>query len=134
VQAVPNKDISKSKILGILCAMKSSENTKADNVEWLQSNVCKLAFQHMRDMAIDAAKKQNGEEESGKNESEEEKESSEYVSHSMTLQCADTSLDNMCQTEFQYSDITARKICTAMRSLNGSQKQGPSQSISQNKH
>jgi hypothetical protein len=59
VQAVPNKDISKSKILGILCAMKSSENTKEDNVEWLQSNVCELAFQHIRDMVIDAAKKQN---------------------------------------------------------------------------
>jgi hypothetical protein len=65
-----------------------------------------------------AATKQKGEiggEE--EDESEEEGQSSECVSHSMALQCADTLLDYMGQRGFEYSDIiAARKIHTAMRS------------------
>jgi hypothetical protein len=85
---------------------------------------------------VNAAAIQKGEEEGGKDESEEERESSEYISHSMVLQCVDTLLDYMGQRGFEYSDITpTRKMCTAMRrNLNNSQNKQPLQSVSQNKH
>jgi hypothetical protein len=35
--------------------------------KWLQSNACEVGFQHMTDI-VNAAMKQNGEEEGGKNE------------------------------------------------------------------
>jgi hypothetical protein len=44
-QGFPNKKISKSEILDMVCAMRSFENVD----EWLQSDVCELGFQHMTD-------------------------------------------------------------------------------------
>jgi hypothetical protein len=72
-----------------------------------------------------SAAKQEREEEGGEDESEEEGESSECVSHSKVLQRVDNLLDYMGQRGFKYSDITAnRKIHTAVRrSLNSLQKQ-----------
>jgi hypothetical protein len=47
LQGFPNEEISKSKILDMICAMKSFQNTDEDNKEWLQSDACELGFQHM---------------------------------------------------------------------------------------
>jgi hypothetical protein len=76
-------------------------------------------FQHMTYMDIaNTVAKQKGEE-GGEDESEEGQ-SSECGSHSMALQWL---LDCMSQREFKHSDIiAARKIWTAVRSLNCSQK------------
>jgi hypothetical protein len=83
----PYEEISKPKILDMLCAMRSSENVSEDNIEeWLQSDACELSLQHMTDTDItNAATKQKGEEEGGEDEIEEEGESSESISHSMAL-------------------------------------------------
>jgi hypothetical protein len=53
------------------------------------------------------------------------KEKTEFVSHSMALQCVYTLLEYMGHRGFKYSDIiAARKIHTTVRrSLNSSQKQ-----------
>jgi hypothetical protein len=54
------EEISKSKILDMVCDMKSYENTDEDNIEeWLQSDGCQLGFQHMT-YIINAAKKKRG--------------------------------------------------------------------------
>jgi hypothetical protein len=82
----------------------------------------------MTDMDIaNAAAKQMGEEEGGKDENEEEGQSIVWVSQSMALQGADT-VNCILQRGFECSDITAtRKICTAIRrSLNSPQKQATS--------
>jgi hypothetical protein len=124
LQGFHNEVISKSKILDMVCAMRSFENTNKNNTEeWLQSDACESDFQHMTDTDIvSAATKQKGKEEGGEDESEEEGENSECISHSMALQCADTLPDYMSQKGFKYSNIKAsRKICTAMRRLNSSQ-------------
>jgi hypothetical protein len=116
-----NEEISKPKVLDLVCAMRIFEN----NIEeWLQSDVCEPGFQHITDTDIvNAATKQKGEEE-GENESEEKGESV-HVSHSMMLQCVGTLLDYMGHRGFEYSNITAAgNIRTAVRScLNTSQKQ-----------
>jgi tRNA(Phe) wybutosine-synthesizing methylase Tyw3 len=53
-----------------------------------------------------------------------QQETSEHVSHSEALQCANPLLDFMCQSGFEYSNITsARNIQTVMRSVNNLQKQ-----------
>jgi hypothetical protein len=51
--------------------MESFENISEDNIEeWLQSDACKVGFQHISDADIaDAAAKQKGEEEGGQDES-----------------------------------------------------------------
>jgi hypothetical protein len=57
LQGFPNKEISKSKILDMVCAMKSCENVYvSDAEEWLQSNVCERVFQHMTVNIADATK------------------------------------------------------------------------------
>jgi hypothetical protein len=87
---------------------------KAMRVNWASSTT---------DMDIvNAAATHKGEEDGGENESEEEGQSSECVSHSMTLKCVDTLVDYMGQSGFECSDSTAaRKIHTAIRrSLNTS--------------
>jgi hypothetical protein len=73
---------------------------------------------------VSAAAKQKGGEHR-EDESEEEGESSEHISHSMVLQCVDTLLGYIGQKEFKFSDITVtRKLSTAVRRiLNSSQKQ-----------
>jgi hypothetical protein len=43
------KSISKSKILDMVCAMRSFENINKDNKEWLQSDECEVGCQHMTD-------------------------------------------------------------------------------------
>jgi hypothetical protein len=124
-QGIPNEEISKSEILDMVCAMRSFENIDKDNVvEWLQSNARDLGFQHMTDTHIVNAAVKQKEEECGEDESDEG-ESSEFVSHSMALQCVDNLLDCMGQKGFECSDIRAtRNIFTAMRrSLNSSQKE-----------
>jgi hypothetical protein len=64
--------------------MRSFENVDEDNEEWLKHGACELGSQYMTDAdIINAATNQNGDEEGG--ESEEEGESSEYVSHSMAI-------------------------------------------------
>jgi hypothetical protein len=72
LQGFPNEEISKSKILDMVCAMRRFENIDKDIVEeLLQSDACELCFQHMTDMElVNAATKQKGEEESRENESE----------------------------------------------------------------
>jgi hypothetical protein len=69
--------------------MRSFENVDGDNVEECQqSDECELGFQHMTHQDIvNAATKQEGEEDGGKNESAEGQ-SSECISHSMVLKCA----------------------------------------------
>jgi hypothetical protein len=77
--------------------------------------------------------KQKGKEQGGEDDSEEEGQISECISHSsMGLQCVDTLLDFMGQRGFEYSEIIAtRKICTAVRrSLQNKQSL---HTISQNK-
>jgi hypothetical protein len=50
LQGFPNEEISKSKILDMVCAMRSFENINKDNVEeLLQSDACEVGFQHMTD-------------------------------------------------------------------------------------
>jgi hypothetical protein len=45
LQGFPNNEISKSEILDMMCAMKSSENNDEDNVEErLTSEACELGF------------------------------------------------------------------------------------------
>jgi hypothetical protein len=53
--------------------MRSSENVDEDNAEeWIQSDACELGFQNMTHThAVNAATKQEGEEEDGDDESEE---------------------------------------------------------------
>jgi hypothetical protein len=90
LQGFPNEEI-KSKILDMVCAVRSFENTDEDNIEeWLQTDAYELGFQHMTDTDNgNAAMKQKGEEEGGENDSEEG-ESSEHISHTMALRCVDT--------------------------------------------
>jgi hypothetical protein len=73
LQGFPNREISKSEILGMVCAMKSFENVNKGNVEeWLQSDACEPGFQHMTNTGIvNVTAKQKGEEEGGDDESEE---------------------------------------------------------------
>jgi hypothetical protein len=50
LQGFPNEEISKSKILDMVCAVRSFENSNEDNVEeWLQSDACEVGFQHTTD-------------------------------------------------------------------------------------
>jgi hypothetical protein len=81
MQGFPNKDITKSQILDMVCVMRNFENNDNDNIEkWLQSTACELVFQHPD--SLNAATKQKGEEGM---EDENEGESSEYQSkHSTT--------------------------------------------------
>jgi hypothetical protein len=66
-----------------------------------------------------AVVKQNGDEDGEEDESEGE--ISEHICHTMALQCVDSKLDCMGQRWFKYCNMTAaRKICTAVRSLNTS--------------
>jgi hypothetical protein len=52
-QGFPNKDINKSEILDMVCAVRSFENVNKDNVEeWLQSDARELGFQHITDTDI----------------------------------------------------------------------------------
>lgn len=72
----------------MVCAIRSFENVNEGNTEeWLQSDVYALGFQHMTDTGIvNAARKQRGEEEEGgEDESEEEWQSNECISNSMSL-------------------------------------------------
>jgi hypothetical protein len=49
LQGFANEEITKSKILDVLCTVRSFENINKDLVdEWLQSVACKLGLQHMR--------------------------------------------------------------------------------------
>jgi hypothetical protein len=82
-KGLPDEEISKSKILDVVGYGKF-ENIDKDNAEeWLQSDVCKLGFKHMTDTDIaNTAVKQKGEEEGGKDKSEEERQSSECVRQS----------------------------------------------------
>jgi hypothetical protein len=62
LQGFPNEEISKSKILDMVCATRSFENFNEDNIEeWLQCDACELGFQHLTDTDIvNAAMKQKG--------------------------------------------------------------------------
>jgi hypothetical protein len=93
LQGFLSEEKRNSDILDMVCAMRSLENVNKDNVgHWLQSDVRELGFQHMTDMdPVNAAAKHKGEEEGGEDESEEEGQSSEHVSHTMVLQCFDSS-------------------------------------------
>lgn len=63
-----------------------------------------------------------GEEKNREDESKEEGERSQHVSHSAALKCADTFWEYMDQRVFKYSDIKAsRIICTVIRKLKSSQ-------------
>jgi hypothetical protein len=45
LQGFSNKEISKFKILTMVCAMRNFENGDEDNIEeWLQSDACELGF------------------------------------------------------------------------------------------
>jgi hypothetical protein len=91
LQGFPNEEISKSKILVKVCAIRNFVNVNKDNEEWLQSDVCELGIQHMIDSdIISAAAKQKDEEEGGEDERDDEGESIDHVSHSMALQCVDS--------------------------------------------
>lgn len=67
---------------------ENSDNVNEYNVEkWLQGDACELGFQDMTDTDIaNAAVKQKGKEKGG----EKWEWSSECMSHSIALQCADT--------------------------------------------
>jgi hypothetical protein len=133
LQGFSYAEINKYKILDMVCAMRSFENIDVYNEEWLKSDVCELGFQHTD--RVNSTVKRKGEENGGEDENEEEGESSERISHSIALQCADTLLDYMGQRRCKYSHITAvRKIHAAVRrSLNSSQKQSTLQTVSQSK-
>jgi hypothetical protein len=92
LQGFSNEKISMSKILDMVCTMTSFENVAKHNVkEWLQSDACELGFQHMTVTDIvNASAKQKGGKEGGEDDSEEEGQSSECISHSMALHCVDT--------------------------------------------
>jgi hypothetical protein len=101
LQGFPIEEISKSEVLDMVCAMRSFENVNEENTEeWLQSDACKLGYQHMTDKdTVNAAMKEKGEE-GGEDESEEGK-SSEHFSHSMALKHAVILLDYMGQRGFK---------------------------------
>jgi hypothetical protein len=65
--------------------VRNTENFSEDNKESLLSDACELGFQHLRHRHHNSCH-----EEGEENESEEERESSEGISHSMTLRFADT--------------------------------------------
>jgi hypothetical protein len=70
LQGFPNKEFSKSKILDIVCAMRSSENTDKYKVEeWLHSDACEMGFQSMPDIT-NVLMKEKGEEEGENDENE----------------------------------------------------------------
>jgi hypothetical protein len=79
LQGFPNEETSKSKILDMVCAMRSFKNVEDNTEEQLQSEMCEFRFQYMTDIdTVNATVKHKGEEEGGEDESEEEGESSEY--------------------------------------------------------
>jgi hypothetical protein len=54
LQGFPNKEISKSKILDTVYAVRCSENIDKNSIEeWLQSDTCKMDFQHMTDKCVE---------------------------------------------------------------------------------
>jgi hypothetical protein len=67
-----NKEISRSKILDMLCNMRSFENIDKGNVEaWQKRDACEVGFQHDRQTdIINAGTKQKNEEEGWESESE----------------------------------------------------------------
>jgi hypothetical protein len=49
MQGLPSEAISKTKILDVVSAMRSSENSNKEKVEdWLLSAVCDVGFHHKR--------------------------------------------------------------------------------------
>jgi hypothetical protein len=73
IYGLSGAEISKSEHPDMVCAMRSSENVDEDNVEeWIQSDACELGFQNMTHThAVNAATKQEREEEDGDDESDE---------------------------------------------------------------
>jgi hypothetical protein len=57
VQGFPNKEISKSETLNMVCAMRSFENINEETLKNGYSDACEMSFQHNN-----AAAKQKGEE------------------------------------------------------------------------
>jgi hypothetical protein len=126
LQGFANEEITKSKILDVLCTVRSFENINKDLVdEWLQSVACKLGLQHMTNTYSDgvAANLQNKRKEKKKKVRRMGvKEETEVVRPSVM--------------SWHYIDITsARKIFTAVRrSLNYPQKKQPLYTVSETKH
>jgi hypothetical protein len=122
LQSFPNEEIGKSKILDMVCTMRSFENFNEDNIkEWLQSDVCELGFQHMTRTLLMLPRNKREKKRVGRMRVKNDKVVSAPVIawHYSVL----TLLEYMDQRGFEYSDITAARKTCAARSLSNSQKQ-----------
>jgi hypothetical protein len=90
---------------------ESFKNFSKSNEDQLKCEACKLSIQHMTDTdIINAAMKQERDEEGGEDEGEEG-ESSEFVSHNVALTGVDILLEYMGQRMLEYSSLENLYFC-----------------------